>query len=178
MFDIVMDGILKRYPMINGKLIDKDSLFFEQRVKMNCFYCGRYGNNWKCPPNLPDIDYEKMVREFDNAAFIWLRMEFFRGGGITYEGVRQESSIVLHKALLEAEKVLYENNCSMAVSFIGGSCKLCKNGCGKDKCNNPYLSRTPVEAIGINVVKSAKENGISITFPPENDIIRIGLLLW
>lgn len=33
MFDIVMDGILKRYPMINGKLIDKDSLFFEQRVK-------------------------------------------------------------------------------------------------------------------------------------------------
>lgn len=66
----------------------------------------------------------------------------------------------------------------MAVSFIGGSCKLCKNGCGKDKCNNPYLSRTPVEAIGINVVKSAKENGISITFPPENDIIRIGLLLW
>lgn len=80
MFDIVMDGILKRYPMINGKLIDKDSLFFEQRVKMNCFYCGRYGNNWKCPPNLPDIDYEKMIREFDNAAFIWLRMEFLRGG--------------------------------------------------------------------------------------------------
>ena len=38
---------------------------FEELVKMNCFYCGKYGRNWKCPPNIPDIDYPKMFSEFD-----------------------------------------------------------------------------------------------------------------
>ena len=42
----------------------------------------------------------------------------------------------------------------MAISFIGGSCKLCKNGCAKDKCNNPGMARIPLEATGVNVIKS------------------------
>ena len=42
-----------------GILIDPEKLIFEENVKMNCFYCGKYNNNWKCPPNLPDIDYKK-----------------------------------------------------------------------------------------------------------------------
>jgi len=47
---------------------------------------------------------------------------------------------------LKMEKLLWEKNNSTAISFIGGSCKLCKNGCGSDKCNNPYMARSPLEA--------------------------------
>lgn len=35
---------------------------FEENVKMNCFYCGKYANNWKCPPNLPNVDYKKCLQ--------------------------------------------------------------------------------------------------------------------
>ena len=95
-----------------------------------------------------------------------------------YSEIRNESSIILHKLLLELEKLMWKNNNSNAISFIGGSCKLCRGGCGKEKCNNPYLSRSPLEAIGVNIIKSARKYGVDIKFPTDRHLIRIGLLLW
>ena len=42
-------------PRAEGVIINPKELVFEENVKMNCFYCGNYGSNWKCPPNLPDM---------------------------------------------------------------------------------------------------------------------------
>ncbi len=165
--------VRKTFPLVKGKRIISDKLIFEERVKMNCFYCGKYNVSWRCPPNIPTIDYIKMLTEYENAAFIYVKM-----GLEDYIDVRNDSSIYLHRALLLCEKWLYEHNNSMAVSFIGGSCKLCKNGCSPDKCANPYHSRIPVEALGINIVKSAEKFGIKIKFPTEDYMMRIGLLLW
>ena len=95
-----------------------------------------------------------------------------------FANIRTESSVVLHKLLLCLEKWLWEHNNSTALSFIGGSCKLCKGGCGKERCNNPYMSRSPVEATGIHVIKSAAKYGIELKFPTNKELKRIGLLLW
>ena len=62
--------------------------------------------------------------------------------------------------------------------LCGAHIGLCKGGCGKERCNNPYLSRSPLEATGVNVIKSAKKYGIDIRFPTDKQMIRIGLLLW
>ena len=160
---------------VEGKVIDASSLIFEERVKMNCFYCGKYDVSWKCPPRLPQIDYNKMIKEFSHAAFIYSRTPL---RDMDYDSVRKSSSLQLHQAMLLCEKWLYMHNNSMALSFIGGSCKLCKNGCTPVHCANPYQARIPVEALGINVVKSAEQYGIEIKFPPKESMIRIGLLLW
>lgn len=159
-----------------GVFIDPRELVFEEAVKMNCFYCGRYGNNWRCPPNLPKLDYEKMMGEFDCGMFVYLPYTFQTRE--EFVSVRTESSVVLHKLLLTLEKWMYNHNSPTALSFIGGSCKLCKGGCGKEHCNNPYMSRSPLEATGVNIIKSAKKYGIDITFPTENQMMRLGLLLW
>lgn len=163
------------YPLIQGREINSDEIVFEERVKMNCFYCGRYDNNWRCPPHIPDVDYKKMITEYKNCAFVYVEMPF---GENDYKMIRTESSVYLHRALLMCEKWLYQNNNSTALSFIGGSCKLCKNGCMAERCANPYESRSPVEALGINVVKSAEKVGIDVRFPVTEQMIRIGLLLW
>lgn len=160
---------------IKGVEIDTTKLIFEERVKMNCFYCGKYNSGWRCPPKIPQIDVPKMLSEYEHVAFIYVNKEL---KDRDYETVRKDSSVELHKALLECEKFLWNLNNSTALSFIGGSCKLCKNGCAPNKCANPYLSRSPVEALGINIVKSAELVGIKITFPPKEYMIRIGLLLW
>lgn len=164
-----------KYPDIKGVWIDKCDFVFEERIKMNCYYCGKYNVCWKCPPKLPDIDYPKMFTEFDNAALIYIKLPFSEE---TFADVRVESSVSLHKALLDMEKYLWNHNNSTALSFIGGSCKLCKNGCGKERCNDPYRSRSPVEATGLNVLKIAEKYGIEILFPPKDVLTRIGLLLW
>ena len=163
-------------PDAQGVMIDPADLIFEEAVKMNCFYCGKYGNNWRCPPKLPQIDFQQMMKEFDQGMFVIYSFNIKERA--SYNAIRSESSIVLHKTLLKLEKFMWDHNASTAISFIGGSCKLCKDGCGKERCNNPYMSRSPLEATGVNVVKSAKKYGINITFPTDNKLIRCGLLLW
>ena len=151
------------------------NLVFEERVLLNCFHCKRYGVNWTCPPKIPDIDYEKILGEYDSLLLFWCEIPFEEH---TFEIVRYESTNLLHRTLLEAEKFLWEKNHSMAISFIGGSCKLCAQGCGEEVCRQPQLARIPLEGIGVNVVKSAKNVGINIIFPPKKYLYRVGLLGW
>lgn len=162
--------------MAEGVFIDPKELIFEENVKMNCFYCGKYNNNWRCPPNLPDIDYQKMMAEYDAGLFVALSYDI--ADKEEYNAVRTESSVTLHKLLLSLEKWMWNHNSSNAISFTAGSCKLCKGGCGKERCNNPYMSRSPLEATGVNVVKSARKYGIDVRFPTDKKMMRIGLLLW
>lgn len=161
---------------VEGVFLDPKDLVFEENVKMNCFYCGKYKNNWRCPPNLPDIDYQKLVAEYDVGMFVVLSYDIT--GKDNYSIIRNESSVTLHRLLLDLEKWMWNHNNSNALSFGAGSCKLCKGGCGKDKCNNPYMSRSPLEAIGVNVIKSAHKYGIDIKFPTDKKLMRVGLLLW
>lgn len=175
LLSLITDSVKVKFPFINVKSINKDDIIFEERVKMNCFYCARYGVSWKCPPHIPNIDYKKVISEYSNAAFVWLDLPFTKSN---YSDIRNDSSVFLHKALLFMEDLLFAQNNSMCLSFIGGSCKLCKTGCGKDRCNNPYQARTPLEATGVNVVKSAEKYDIKIKFPVTDHLMRIGLLLW
>lgn len=158
-----------------GKLINPKKLVFEERVKASCFNCSKYKTSWRCPGNIPkDIDYKKVIREYKNGAFIYVKIPFVESN---YEEVRSESSIVLHRALLTMEKYMYEHNKPLVLTFIGGSCKLCKT-CGKEKCNTPGMARSPLESTGCNIVKSAKKYDIEITFPPKDFMMRVGLILW
>ncbi len=163
-------------PMAKAVFMNPRETVFEENVRMNCFYCGKYGRNWRCPPNLPDIDYPKMFSEFDEGVFVYYT--FQTGDRQELGNIRHESSVMLHKTLLWLEKWMWNHDRPTAVSFGAGSCKLCKNGCGKNGCSHPYLSRSPLEAAGVNVIKTAKKAGIEIHFPADRQLMRIGLLVW
>jgi predicted metal-binding protein len=161
---------------LHGILMDLDDLVFENRVRMNCFYCGRYNRNWKCPPHLPDLDYPAMFREFDYGALVYVKMPL---AGARYEEVRTNSSVRLHKGMLRMEQYLWQHHGDATyLSFIAGACKLCKNGCGETHCNNPYLSRSPIEATGVNIVKTAAKYQLDLSLPPKEFMYRCGLLVW
>lgn len=167
---------LSRVEDVSTISINPKDLIFEENVKMNCFYCGKYGNNWRCPPNLPKIDYKEMFNEFEFGTFIITKWKIENDK--IPEDIRRDSSVNLHKSLLDIEKFLWNKNKSTALSFGAGACKLCKDGCGKERCNNPYMSRSPIEATGINVVKSLKKYGFDVVFPPKEYLLRIGLVVW
>lgn len=174
--ELLLAFLKEKSQMAEGIFIDPKEMVFEENAKMNCYYCGKYNNNWRCPPNLPDVDFQKMMFEYNAGLFVV--MSYPIEDPEDYSVVRTESSVTLHKLLLALEKWMWNHNGSTAISFIGGSCKLCKGGCGKEKCNNPYMSRSPLEAIGVNVVKSAHKYNIDIRFPAVDKMMRIGLLLW
>lgn len=152
-----------------------EGFVFEERVKQKCFHCKNYGVKWTCPPRLPNVDYRKMFLEYSNAAVLIYEVQI---SDEDFDSKRQHSTNIIHRGLLSLEKYLYDNNNCMALSFIGGSCKLCKNGCNKEKCANPYLSRVPWEATGCNVISSLRNIGIDVTFPITGTLFRYGLILW
>ncbi len=171
----IENALYERYPDL--KIVDFPigNMIFEERVKQKCYHCKNYGTKWTCPPRLPKVDYPKMVKEYKHAAVVIC--EVFVDDK-NFEEKRQKSTNIIHRALLHLEKVLYDNNNTMALSFIGGSCKLCKNGCNKEKCANPYISRMPWEATGCNVIASLATIGIDVKFPIKDTLHRYGLLLW
>lgn len=151
-------------------------IVFEERISLLCFHCKNYNVKFTCPPKFPKLDYKKIVtEEYRNALLVKCSMPFTESD---YQEIRNTSTVALQKALLHLERFLFDNNHPFALSLIGGSCKLCKTGCPPDKCNNPYSARIPMEAIGINVVTTAKNFGIELNFPAKTSITRCGLLLW
>lgn len=164
----------KNYPQLKCYEIDVNKIVFEERVKIKCFQCSKFGVKWTCPPNIPNLNYSKILSEYN---MIMLVYGEFKYTDQNYEDVRTESTNIIHRALLDLERYMFSRNHSLCTSFIGGSCKLCKSGCGKDKCNNQESARIPVEAIGINVVRTMNNVGIKVDFPVNKEIKRIGLLL-
>lgn len=174
--ETLTDAVREQYPGIRLLPANPKAFCFEERVLMNCFYCKNYNLNWKCPPRIPKIDYQRMMAEYDNGAFVLFE---FAVNEDNFSEIRAKSTNDLHHALLALEKYLWEHDRPMAISFIGGSCKLCKNGCGPERCNNPYLARVPFEATGVNVLKTVEEQtGLHLSFPPREKLSRVGLLLW
>lgn len=157
------------------KPIKSSQIIFEQRVKINCFYCSKYNTNWSCPPRIPDLDYKKLISEYNNIIIVSLNSKINENN---FNEIRNKSTNQLHSVLLMLEMHLWENNYPLAISFIGGSCKLCKDGCAKDSCKNKGLSRIPLEATGVNVVRSLSNVGIEVKFPISDNLTRHGMLLW
>lgn len=150
-------------------------IVFEERVRLNCFYCNNYDKKKCCPPNIPVLDYQKVLSEYDNLYLIYHKHNF--ENEIT-QADRIISTTILHSFLLDAERILWENNYPMATSFIGGCCKLCGWECNKKLCKFPMRCRIPLEALGMNVIKTMEKIGVNLIFPPKDYFYRIGLLVW
>lgn len=163
-------------PYLYCKKVNVKNIQMEERVRLQCFHCQKYNKKWTCPPKINQFDFRKIYEEYENAMVVYCEIPF--EGKEEYERVRNESTNLVHRSLLDIEKILYDNNESLAISFIGGSCKLCKT-CDEKGCRLPHLSRIPLEATGVNVIKFIKrELNMDIVFPLDKYMYRFGLILW
>jgi predicted metal-binding protein len=81
-------------------------------------------------------------------------------------------------AVVDLEKAAMSKGYTLAVGFISGSCQLCEK-CDVETgiCVNPTMARYSEDAVGVNVKKTAKNAGISVTFPFEKNPESFALLL-
>lgn len=154
-------------------IILPQDIIFDQRARLMCFYCEHYGNKRTCPPDIPDLNYEDMIKSYRVGLIMGVKMKYAKE---TFPRVRRESTNKLHSLLLHLEKESFNLQNHYSISFIGGSCKLCKEGCAP-KCKHPELARIPVEAIGVDVVETLNKFGIKLAFPIKEYLYRIGLLM-
>ena len=144
-------------------------IVFSERAVLKCAVCGNYGKR-TCPPLR--IDYKKAIKEYEKGFIIIVSQRFNEEDKIA---VKEETGKKLHIGLIKLEEEAFDKGFYYITSLIGGSCKLCKK-CSEE-CSKPTMARVPLEGVGCDVVETVKSLGISLKFPPNKKLCRVGLLL-
>ena len=122
-------------------------------VRMKCLFgCPGYGRSLCCPPKTPTpADTEKLLQSYSEA--ILLHRHWNKGYSIVEE---------FNAFVVELERTLFLDGFYKAFGMGSGPCKQCSECDPSGLCRNPSLARPAMEACGIDVFKTAREQGLPI----------------
>jgi predicted metal-binding protein len=153
-------------------------VFFDIRATYQCRTCSHYGKCHTCPPKIPPIDYWKKLVWSYKRGEIYIGLWDYTPD--TFTQIRDESAKDLHHLLITREKECFEENKYWAASLMGGSCRLCPEGCG-ETCRFPEKARVAMEGAGIDVINTCARVGSPLPYYPHPNnggkLARVGLLL-
>jgi predicted metal-binding protein len=144
-------------------IIDTKSIVTAPWTIYKCqFGCGRYGKSLCCPPKSPSY---KDTQEILNC---YKRAILYRCHDMT---------IVTDMAVKVAKEIFLDGYYK-AIAFGSGPCKRCKE-CNINGCNFPEKVAPSMEACGIDVFQTVRNNGYEIKTLRNDDEIQnhFGLIL-
>jgi len=153
----------------------KKDLIFDIKVCEACKSCKRYGLTGCCPPNIGSFEYYKKLLKRYRYGKLFIESFLVKDETKIVE-IGRESSLTIHKILLEEREKLFNDGIFFSVLLGGGSCKHCPK-C-TIPCRSPQERAIPIEATGINVVETLYKLGMFLHFPVKSKFYRVGLLLW
>lgn len=172
--------LLKAEGATDVLLIDAASIVVDERVRLKCQvpHCDSYGMNLMCPPYLPSIDeFRKCLSKYEYALLLQVSAH------VNVSSARREVFIPakqLHELVNRAEREAFIAGFRFAAGFIGGCCRLCEECVvvrGEKKCRHPFKARPSMEAMGIDVIVTAEQAGLPLSFPVSDHVTWIGLVL-
>lgn len=134
------------------KVIDPRSIVTAEWVRMKCqFGCPGFGMTLCCPPHTPTPDVtRKVIDTYQKAILLHQRLE---------KGKRTKD---FNKGMVRLEIEIFLDGYYKAWSMGSGPCRLCKECDTTDFCRHGYEARPSMEACGIDVFKTARDNGFHI----------------
>lgn len=153
------DSAVRQYAT-HAKPIHPSSVVTAPWVRLKCqFGCPGYGKRYSCPPDTPTPEYMRTVLDGYGRAIL------FHQDSTTFpEQDRKKAWGKLLDMLIELEGVMFKDGYYKALVFLSGPCHLCKE-CAKGKgepCLHLDKSRPSMEACGIDVYQTARNNGFHI----------------
>jgi predicted metal-binding protein len=156
-----------------AKIIDPGSIVTAEWVRMKCQYgCPGFGMSLCCPPRTPTPDMtRKVIDSYQKALLLHRRLLKGKRRG---ERAKPFSEAVVH---LEIE--IFLDGYYKAWSMGPGPCNLCKECNLTGPCKHGLEARPSMEACGIDVFKTARDNGFPIEVVRTHDQERniFGLVL-
>ncbi len=139
-----------------AKIIDPRSVVTAEWVRMKCQYgCPGFGESLCCPPHTPTPDVtRKIIDSYSKAILLHQRLS--RGKG------RTEKSKIFRRAIVPLEIEIFLDGHYKAWSMGSGPCDLCKKCNLSGSCRHGFKARPSMEACGIDVFKTARDNGFPI----------------
>ncbi len=191
----------KRLETIEAKIVTPGKLVVEDRVVLKCKSgCHMYGHKFVCPPYAPTPqEFRKILREYRAILVTKFRAEAEAAEDVGRSLVKNlfapdtpadlrartkqfwdtwggdKRRILL--AMLSLEKAAFNKGYTLAIALTAGSCTLCEKCNMEGTCTHPSMARYSEHALGVNVKKTLKNIGMSITFPFERHPEGIGMLL-
>ena len=131
---------------IDAKIIATKSIVTAAWVRMKCqFGCDDYNTSYCCPPNSPAPEQTRMVLDcYDNALF-----------------VHCQKDIAPTPMVATLEREIFLDGYYKALALGCGPCTLCKK-CAPNGCIHSHQARPSMEACGIDVFATARNNGFPI----------------
>jgi predicted metal-binding protein len=139
-----------------AKIIDPRSIVTAGWVRMKCQYgCPGFGMSLCCPPRTPTPDMTRKVIDSYRKAIL-LHQRLLKGKR------RMERSKTFRKAIVPLEIEIFLDGYYKAWSMGCGPCDLCKKCNLSGSCNHGLEARPSMEACGIDVFKTSRDNGFPI----------------
>jgi predicted metal-binding protein len=158
-------GELLKSGATTSKLIDTESVIIEPWVQLKCrFGCSQYGKYMTCPPHAPSYkETQELLTCYTKAILI--------------EG--QPPGKEFKDMLLGIEHKANFAGYYKAFALGAGPCPLCAECKVDSACVKPKEARPSMEACGIDVFGTVRNNGFEIKFlEHKNDYVKyFGLLL-
>ncbi len=167
----------------------------DERALLKCMVplCSHYGVDLVCPPNvLPVSKFNELLKSYHSAILIKVDIPLNNLSGSSARKrkktetskaemtVYREAQKRLHEVVSRVESLCMEEGHHFAAGLIGGACPLCEECVGIRSdlpCRHPFKARPAMEAMGIDVIATAKKAGMHLSFSQGEDRSWIVLVL-
>jgi len=135
-----------------AKVVHPRSVITAEWVRMKCqFGCPGFGMSRCCPPHTPTPEVtRKVIDSYQKAILLHRRL----GKG--------ERSKDFNAIIVRLEREIFLDGYYKAWSMGSGPCRLCKECDLATPCKHGLEARPSMEACGIDVFKTARDNGFPI----------------
>ena len=132
-----------------SKIIDVKTIKTAAWVRYKCqFGCSGFAESLTCPPYSPTLDQtQKILNCFQKAILIHCH---------------SGSHVDISKVVVRIEKEAFLAGYYKALGMGAGPCRLCVRCNLKGECRHPEDARPSMEACGIDVFSTARNNGYQI----------------
>lgn len=139
------------------KPIQPSSVVTAAWVRLKCqFGCPGYDHSYCCPPHTPTPEETRKILDAYNRALL------FHIETLSTKGRGKRKKFI--QMLIDLEGDMFKDGYYKAFIFLSGPCDVCRQ-CAKatgDACNDRYRARPSMEACGIDVFQTARNNGFHI----------------
>jgi len=198
----VLCKLAKDLGATNAVSFDAKDVVVDERVRLKCLVpvCDDYGLNLMCPPYVMSVsEFREILAKYNCAILIQIeapitarmKKEIRQAGDVaslyksaqfvdSYKKAFDPIKLKLHHIINKVEAQAYMLGYRFAAGFKAGSCKLCPECVTRNPqapCRHPFQSRPAMEAIGIDVFKTAENAGLPFDIPAKNKAVWNGLVL-
>ncbi len=156
-----------------AKLINPRSVVTAEWVRLKCQYgCPGFGESLCCPPRTPTPEItRKVIDSYKKAILLHQRLPKRKTRWARFDK--------FSKAIVRLEIEMFLDGYYKAWSIGCGPCDLCKECNLSGSCRHGLEARPSMEACGIDVYKTARDNGfpIEVVRTRDDEMNIFGLLL-